>query len=289
MRELGPPGTHNYPHGYDTGSSKRQRTSADLTTGGLYAPNQTYGDREHEEQRSLYSSYTLRGQPPSTYDVPYTNATPAPSSDFTYRHQRTDSSSTTSPYASPRNEVPGYTSSGAAATFPPQARESFYSYPTGSLPIVPSRPAQLAHNLPTVRSQALTDPPPTAAASAYTRTSAPEESVLGVARQTPRFYATNASQSVDSRPLLSGSLLDSMGQGNQYATRSPFTNVLPPLESTITAGPTRGLTLQTFNPNSISSASLMSMPAPSMPEAEVDHQGQQALNYSPMYRRRDEG
>lgn len=235
----------------------------------------------------MYNPYPTRGQQPSTYEVNYPpSATPAPSSDFTYRHQRTDSSSTTSPYASPRNEPPAYGSSAATSTY-----SSHYNYPSGSLPIVSSRPAQLAQSPPTVRSQPLIDQTPTAAPATYTRTSAPEEGVLGYSKQTPRFYPTNAQHPPDSRPGLGGPLLDSFSSGGQYAARPNFPNLLPPLESTVTPGQSRNATLPGYSHNAALAAggSLISMAGQSLPEVEADHHGQHALNYAPsLYRRRED-
>lgn len=274
--------------------TKRQRNSADLTPRGHFGPNQTYNERDHDDQRHLYNPYSTRGQQPSPYEANYPpGANAPPSSEFTYRHQRTDSSSTTSPHASPQNEVPGYGSSSAAtSTYPSQTRGPFFHYPAGTLPIVPSRPAQLAQPPPTVRSQPLVDQPPTAVPARYTRTSQPEESVLSYSRQTPRFYPTNAQHQPDSRPVLAVPLLDSLSSGSQYAARTNFPNVLPPLESTVTPGQNRNVTLQGYShngaPSPAAGGSMIPMAAQSLPEVEADHHGQQALNYSSsLYRRRE--
>ena len=258
-----------------------------------------YCDRDHDEPRSLYNQYPSRGQQASTYDLNYpSSANSAPSSDFTYRHQRTDSSSTTSPYASPRHEAPGYGASGASSTYSSQGRESFYQYPSGSLPIVPSRPGQLAQTPPTVKSQAVMDPSPSPAPATYGRTSALEEGSLGYAKQTPRFYPINGPQQADSRLLTGGSLLDSLSAGSQFSTRSNFPNVLPPLESTVTPGHNRNVSSQSYSHHGGQSGggSLMPMASPPLsdPETEAHHPGhalgQPVLSYGPpLYRRREEG
>lgn len=298
QRDLGPPTPQSFPHGYDVQSAKRQRTSADLSTSGHYGPTQAYSERDHDDPRPLYNQYPIRGQQPTTYELNYPpSAHPTSSSDFTYRHQRTDSSSTTSPYASPRHEAPGYGASSAGSTYSSQAREPFYQYPSGSLPIVPSRPAQLAQSPPTVKSQPLMDQPPTAAPATYGRASAPEEGVLGYSKQTPRFYPTNAQHQADGRPLAVG-VLESLSAGSQFGARSGFPNVLPPLESTVTSGQNRNLTLQAYSHHAGPSAGGPLMPMASQPmsdaEAEAHHQGhqfgQQGLNYPPsLFRRREDG
>lgn len=298
-RELGPPAPQSFPHGYDALSTKRQRTSTDLSTGGHYGSNQTYPERDHDESRPLYSQYPSRGQQAPTYELNYPpSASSAPSSEFTYRHQRTDSSSTTSPYASPRHEAPGYGASGAGSTFSSQGREQFYQYPSGSLPIVPSRPAQLAQTPSTGKSQAVMDPPSNAAPATYGRTAALEEGALGYSKQTPRFYPINGPPPADNRLLTGGSLLDSLSVGSQFSTRPSFPNVLPPLESTVTAGHNRNTSSQSYGHHNGQSAGGSLMPLATPPisdtEAETHHSGHQlgqpVLSYgNSLYRRRDDG
>lgn len=301
-RDLGLPAPQSFPHSYDALSTKRQRTSTDLSASGHYGSNQTYGERDPDEARPVYNQYPSRGPQASTYELNYPpNANPAPSADFTYRHQRTDSSSTTSPYASPRHEAPpGYGASGAGSAFSPQAREPVYQYPSGSLPIVPSRPAQLAQAASTMKSPAVMDPPSSATPATYGRTSGLDESVLGYSKQTPRFYSTNSPNQNDSRLLTGGSLLDSLSAGSQFSTRSSFPNVLPPLESTVTPGHNRNASLpSSYSQHGGQSAggSLMPMTAPLIPDTEADvaphpghHLGQPVLSYGhPQYRRREDG
>lgn len=300
-RDMGPAAPQSFPHAYDALSTKRQRTSADLSGSGHYGSNATYCERDHDESRPLYNQYASRGQQASTYELNYpSSSNAAPSSDFNYRHQRTDSSSTTSPYASPRHDGPGFGATSAGSTYSSAgSREPFFQYPSGTLPIVPSRPAQLAQAAPTVKSQAVMDSSPTSASATYGRTPALEEGVLGYSKQTPRFYPTNASHQADSRLLGSGSMLDSLSVSGQYGARASFPNVLPPLESTVTAGHNRNASLPSYSqPGGPSGGgSLMPMAAPSMSDPEADahpvghHQlGQPVLSYGhPLYRRRDDG
>jgi hypothetical protein len=61
-RELGPSASQSFPHGYDGLSTKRQRTSVDLTTSGHYGQNQTYSERDQDDHRPLYSPFPTKSQ-----------------------------------------------------------------------------------------------------------------------------------------------------------------------------------------------------------------------------------
>ncbi|MCJ1463215.1 hypothetical protein MMC07_001820 [Pseudocyphellaria aurata] len=225
--------------------SKRQRTSVDLTNRGVFDQDQRYSERTYEDQRGNYGTYTTRNQPSQSYSLSYPSA-PQPTSgtlqDYSFRHQRTDSSSTTSPYVSPRTELPGYMPAASNSSYSTQPRESVYSYPNPYSAAPPSRQAtQLTQQIPSYRHHAGADQTQANTYSSYPRTPVTEEHSILNPRQTPRPFPTFPSNpQTDNRSYLSDQTVTPMVSGRQAQLRTNLPNLLPPLESTVTSSQLRG-------------------------------------------------
>lgn len=231
-----------FPH--DEPSSKRQRTSVDMTSRGVFDQEQRYSERPYEDQRSNYSTYTTRNQPSQSYGLNYPSATPSSAGtlqDYSFRHQRTDSTSTTSPYVSPRTEMPGYMPAGSNSSYSTQSRDSVYTFPTQYPAAAPRQPTQLTQQIPPYRHHAGADQTQTNTYGSYPRTPVTEEHSILNARQTSRPFPTFPSNSqTDNRPFLPDQTVIPMVSGRQPQLRTNLPNVLPPLESTVTSSQLRG-------------------------------------------------
>ena len=205
------------------------------------------------EQRGPNSAYASR-QPTVTYGPNYLHGPhSAPSSsvsEYSFKHQRTQSSSTTSPYVSPRTEIPGYSLSAPNPFYQQQqqAREPTYAYQSSQPTDFQSRQAQhLTQPVVPFRQQQLASQPQSGDHTAYQRApDVDDRSSLQYRNQPaslqtqPVYYPTT---SLLSFPERSTEILQSRPQPLQ----PPLPNVLPPLESTVTPGHARGLLTQARN------------------------------------------
>lgn len=156
---------NNYPS-LGEPSIKRQRTSEDMDIRSLFQPGQ-YHQRPYTDQRapapSLFGNY-----PTSSLPAYSQGAQPALSnvSDYSYGHQRTNSSNTSSPFVSPHTEVSGH--SWTAANVPSSnmvtasmllqspAKDTSYTYPSTQYPDMQySRPNQIPESYMRQRTQTL--------------------------------------------------------------------------------------------------------------------------------------
>ncbi|KAI4286500.1 MAG: hypothetical protein L6R35_004247 [Caloplaca aegaea] len=111
-------------------SMKRQRTSVDLGERDLY-DTERYSQRPYMQQRGSYGAYPTRDQTSNIYQSAYSQGPPSALSnvsDYSLGHQRTNSSSTSSPFVSPHTEVSGHSWSGANIYYQPPIKETSYSY-----------------------------------------------------------------------------------------------------------------------------------------------------------------
>lgn len=216
----------------------------DIANRGLFDQDQRYSDRPYEDQRNNFGTYTTRNQPAQNYGLNYPSAPQASSGvlqDYSFRHQRTDSSSTTSPYVSPRTEIPGYMPAASNSSYPTQPRESVYSYPNPYSTTPSRQTSQLTQQIPPYRPQAGADQTQANTYSSYPRTPATEEHSILNARQTSRPFPTFPSNpQTDNRSFLPDQTVTPMVSGRQPQLRTNLPNVLPPLESTVTSSQLRG-------------------------------------------------
>lgn len=211
-----------------------------MTSRGVFDQEQRYSERSYDDQRSNYGTYATRNQPSQTIGLNYPTAPQASAGtlqDYSFRHQRTESASTTSPYVSPRSEIPGYMPAASNSAYPVHPRESVYSYPN-PYPATPARQTtQLTQQIPPYRPYSGADQTQTNTYSThYPRTPATEEQSILNARQATRTFPTFQSNlQTDNRSFLPDQTITPMASGRQPQLRTNLPNVLPPLESTVTA------------------------------------------------------
>ena len=215
-----------------------------MTNRGVFDQDQRYSERPYEDQRSSYGTYNTRNQPSQNYGLNYPSApqtSPAALQDYSFRHQRTDSSSTTSPYVSPRSEIPAYMPAASNSSYSTQPRESVYSYPN-SYPTAPARqPTPLTQQIPPYRHHTGVDLTQNNTYSSYPRTPATEEHSILNARQTTRPFPTFPTNlQTDNRSFLPDQTVIPLVSSRQPQLRTNLPNVLPPLESTVTSSQLRG-------------------------------------------------
>lgn len=215
-----------------------------MSNRGVFDQDQRYSDRPYEDQRSNYSTYTTRNQPSQNYGLNFPAAPQAGSGtlqDYSFRHQRNDSSSTTSPYVSPRTEMPGYIPPTPNSAYPTQPRESVYQYQNAYSTAPPRQATQLTQQIPPYRHHGGADQTQTNNYSSYPRTPATEEHSMFNVRQTSRPFPTFPSNPpTDARYVLPDQTVTPMVSGRQPQLRTNLPNVLPPLESTVTSNQLRG-------------------------------------------------
>ena len=287
-------GARAFPQGQEEPSAKRQRISLDVTNRGSFEQDQRYHSRPFEDLRAPYNPYPSRSQPPPALGI---NFGPPPQSasgtipDFSFRHQRTDSSSTSSPYASPRTEIPGYSTSNQP--YSSTLREAMYQYPQGNLSVAPPRQVpQPAQTSSSYQHHSMSNQLQTTASTTFTRAPGLEDLSLIQSRQAPRPFPTYPiSYQSDGRPLFSNQHPDPLLQSRQQQLRSSLPNVLPPLESTVTSGQPRGVTLQAYSNSVVPSIEGHFVSVPSQPLSDVGPDTQSSpLNYTPFAsRRREDG
>ncbi|KAI4179116.1 MAG: hypothetical protein LQ346_007274 [Caloplaca aetnensis] len=147
-------------------STKRQRTSVDMDVRSLFQPSQ-YHQRPYMDQRAPAPS-PFGNYPTSSLPAYSQGAQPALSnvSDYSYGHQRTNSSNTSSPFVSPHTEVSGHSwtaanvpSSNIASAsmfFQSPVKDTSYTYPpTQYADMQYSRPNQLPESYMRQRTQTL--------------------------------------------------------------------------------------------------------------------------------------
>ena len=239
-------------------STKRQRTSIDLSDRSFYDPNQ-YTHRTYVDQRPQLHTYTPRDQQITAYSSGFAQPQTAISSvsEFSLGHQRTSSSNASSPYnnISPHTEVAGHPWTGSSNFYQQSIRDPLSHYQQAQYSDVQqSRSAQFTDLYQRPREQH-----PTArmqlGQSAYSFSRVPEsESLIGASyNQTPRTMTmapsyTNASSRLPSTDQMG----DSFGLNRQQYTNSAMPTlqqVLPPLESTVSSGHSRGSTQQQLSNN----------------------------------------
>ncbi len=227
--------------------SKRQRTSIDVGDRVIDDQEYKYGGRSYVEQRGPHSAYSSK--PPTTnYGSGYfygPQSAPSSVSEYSFKHQRTQSSSTSSPYVSPRTEIPGYSSSAPNPFYQQQTREPLYSYQQSQQPDYQHRQVpQLAQPVAPLRQHQLLSQPQSGDSTTYSRAlemddrSAIQYRVNPVPLPNqPVYYPTTSLLPFPERPI-------PLGQSRLQPLQAPMPNVLPPLESTVTPGHARGAVTQ---------------------------------------------
>ena len=240
---------------------------------------QRYGGQSYMDQRGPYSAVPSRQSTATFASGSYNGPQSAPSStsEYSFKHQRTQSSSTSSPYISPRTELPGYSSSAPNPFYQQQqqAREPTYTYQQNQPSEYQPRPIpQLSHPVVPYRQQQLPNQPQPSNSSTYSpaadmgdRSSLQYRANAATLTTQPMYYPTT---SLLSYPERSTELVQSRPQPLQ----PPLPTVLPPLESTITPGHARSAVIQTRNDfvtPSIEAHAFMPMASQANPERSQDN------------------
>lgn len=132
------------PQRHDDQPVKRQKLSLDMMNRGSFEQDQRYVHRPYDDHRASYSPYTLpsqtqqnhptQNQPLQNYSTNFPQATYSPTvamPEYSFRHQRTESSSSTSPpYISPQSDIQGTQSSIINQPYPsPHSQTGITSHP----------------------------------------------------------------------------------------------------------------------------------------------------------------
>ena len=119
--------------GYDEQSYKRQRMSSDTVNRSAYDQDQRFSQRSFTQSRDIYGHYpprdplaVARG---SYYPQTTLQTTATPMTEYSFAHQRTNSSSASSPFVSPRSEYPSYGFSTSNTLYQQPQRAQAYQYP----------------------------------------------------------------------------------------------------------------------------------------------------------------
>ena len=141
--------------GYDEQPYKRQRMLSDPMTRSGLDQDQRLSQRSFIQSRDSYGHYAprdpLAAARGSYYPQTALQTTATPMTEYSFVHQRTNSSSASSPFVSPHTEYPSYGSSASSAMYQQPQRAQAYQYPQTQFTARSSMP-ELAQALPSYRS-----------------------------------------------------------------------------------------------------------------------------------------
>ncbi|KAL8863179.1 MAG: hypothetical protein Q9178_000554 [Gyalolechia marmorata] len=220
-------------------SQKRQRTSVDYSARDVYDPDRHHG-RPYFDQRAALGGYTVRDQTANSFNPIYGQASQSALGnvpDYTFGHQRTNSSSTSSPYTSPHTEVSGQSWPATNIYFQPTFKDSMYNYPTTQYPDMQlNRQPQMMDALTRYRGQTtLAHRLPGNHNSPFPRSQDPDNSATGNYNSMGRSVPLSSSFDESSLRLPSTDQLDMTSSNRQQYPSTTLSNVLPPLESTLSS------------------------------------------------------
>lgn len=232
-------------------SPKRARLSEDLSERNLYDPER-YVQRPYMDQRAPYGGYSARDQTSSVFQSAYSQGPQSAmgnASDYSLGHQRTNSSSTSSPYVSPHTEVSGQSWPAPNMYYQSPMKEASYPYAPPQFPDMQfgrhnqhqlGDPFQRqrtntmpSSNLPsqTVPSQNLASRLPVAMNFQYPRTQEGESSAVGMYGHISRSLPSTTSLPDPSPRLPSTDQLTEYTSSNrQQYQNTQVSNILPPID-----------------------------------------------------------
>ncbi|KAA6411057.1 MAG: hypothetical protein FRX48_05368 [Lasallia pustulata] len=224
MRDI--PSTYEY-------SAKRPRASVDMGGRDPYDRDTRNMQRSYTEQCGSYSAYPSQSQSLPSYSVNYPQgpqSAPGTLSEYSFRPSAPGSSSTSSPYASPGTQVPGYPPAVANSIYQQPSR--YTNQPTFQNQHQPSQVPQLAEPVPPQRQYPLSSQPPMGGSAMYTRTNSLDEpSPLANAAQRASYnstgYYTGAQHGVGPELTMAPPT-----QSRYEMSHPSLPNLLPPLQST---------------------------------------------------------
>lgn len=141
--------------GYDEQPYKRQRMLSDTMNRSGYDQDQRLSQRSFIQSRDSYGHYSPRDPLPaargSYYPQTALQTTATPMTEYSFVHQRNNSSSASSPFVSPRSEYPSYGFSTSNTLYQQPQRAQAYQYPQTQYTARSTMP-ELAQALPSYRS-----------------------------------------------------------------------------------------------------------------------------------------
>ena len=220
--------------GYDEQPYKRQRMLSDTMTRSGYDQDQRLSQRSFIQSRDSYGHYSprdpLAAARGSYYPQTALQTTATPMTEYSFGHQRNNSSSASSPFVSPRSEYPSYGFSASNTLYQQPQRAQAYQYPQTQYTARPTVP-ELAQAIPSYRS-------PLAAVSShidqprtYLRSLDTEDQSL--LERNYHMTSRPEYQNTQPQPLIN---YDRPGQPPARTLPAPaqgLNSVLPPLQSTL--------------------------------------------------------
>ena len=253
-------GSAGYKDSYDNPPLKRQRMSIDLARRPGYDQEQQLSQRAFTQARDTFGSLTPRDSQAIHRGSFYSQGPPSASGsvapDYTFGHQRTSSSSTSSPFVSPHHEYPSYPfSTPSNSLYQQPNRDQSFQYPQNQYSDIQSRQIpQLAQPIPPYR------PVPSSLSSqieqpkSYSRSYesegyAPTDRGYASNHPTPRqdTYTSQPPSTLYDRPL------QPLGRTLPDPTQT-LPSVLPPLQSSFSSSQSRRDPLQSYPSGGNSSA-----------------------------------
>lgn len=273
---------------FDDPPLKRQRMSIDLARRTTYEHGQRLPQRSYMQQRDPYTIFPPRDLSAAnrgSYYVQGQQSASAPAAEYSFGHQRTNSSSTSSPFLSPRSEYPAYQFSAVPTSmYQQQARDTGYQYSQNQYGGNQSRPIpQLAQSSMSFRQLPSSVPSQMDQSRPYPRPFDPEEQPLVSDRGYDPSPLASRPVHQSAQPL---SVYDRPSQPLARTLPPPsqaVAGLLPPLQSLPSTQPRRDV-LQPYSGSGTSSAE-------TNPQLQSSLQsGSDIQNYMPQhYRSRDNG
>ena len=270
-------GATGYRESYDEPAMKRQRLSMELPRRSTYDHEQQVAQRLFMQPRDPLGSLGPRelqvANRGSQYSQGPSSASGSTAADYGFGHQRTNSSSTSSPFVSPRHEYSAYSfSSPNHSLYQQPTRDQSYQYPQNQYSEAQPRQAlQFAQPAPTYRGipSALSsqpDPLRSFPRSYEAESHMPTDRGYGSVNPISRvdYYPSQPTSTLYERPLqpLARTLPD---------PSVPMNSVLPPIQSTVPSSQTRRETPQQHPGSGVSNIEghpQLNMPSPPNQEGQ---------------------
>ena len=237
---FGPSGYREPTLGYDDPPFKRQRMSIDLARRSAYEHDQRLSQRSYVQQRDPYSQYAPSTPNRGSYYSQGPPTGPPGPVEYPFSHGRTNSSSNSSPFLSPRSDFPGYQFPTSNSMYQANPRDSPHQYPQNQYNSTQSKSIpQLAQPVPPYRPLPSSVPSQPEQPRGYSRPMETDEQSMANRGydqnyNNSQYHSMNYDRQI--QPL--ARTLPAPSQG--------VTSLLPPLQSLPSAQPRRD-TLQSYS------------------------------------------
>ncbi|KAL8689451.1 MAG: hypothetical protein Q9218_004884 [Villophora microphyllina] len=238
----------------DEPSAKRQRTSVDMSDRPLFDAER-YSQRTYTDHRNPYNTYIPGQQLTNTYAPSYSQGSQSAlsnMSDFSFGHQRNNSSNTSSPFVSPHTDVSGSSWPGSSLYYQNTVKDPMYPYSQPQYSqsqysqapyseMQPPRPPQASDNLTRQRGPDLSGRLQMNPNFAFPRPQDSETAAAGGYNQLARSLPTSSNYNDPSPRLPSTDQISDLAASNhQQYPGTTLSNVLPPIEPSVNSGQHRG-------------------------------------------------